>query len=141
MPETASRPAPDRVFAIVHAMLVVGVAVILIVLGVVRSVVALEPMSDLVPIFRLVALGVLVAGYLVMRVLRAGIPALGSGDSSAWWTEHGRRALMLWVVAEGIAVAGAVLWLVTGDALLLVGVSGVAFALVLMNRPGRLVEG
>jgi hypothetical protein len=131
----------DRMFAILHTVLVAGVAMILVAFGIVRSVVTLDPMSGLVPTFRIVAVALLVGGYLVMRVLRAGIPPLGSdGDRTAWWTEYGRRALMLWVVAEGVAMAGGVFWFLTGDWVVLAGVAGVALGLMVMNRPARLVE-
>lgn len=142
MPEVSPPKAPDRVFTILNTMLIVGVVITLVVLAVVRSVVPFDPMGDLVPIFRAAGLCLLVAGYLLIRMVRGGIPPLRvDADRTSWWAEYGRRALTLWVLAEGIAMVGGVFWFLTGDVVLLVVVSGVALALLVMNRPGRLVEG
>jgi hypothetical protein len=142
MPETVGPQHPDRVFPLLHKILLIGVITTVVVFGIVRTVVALTPMADLVPVLRVAALAVLVGGYLVMRIVRRAIPPLDpGGNPAAWWGEHGRRALILWVVAEGVTMVGAVFWFLTNDVVVLVGVAGVALALLVMNRPSRLMEG
>jgi hypothetical protein len=49
------------------------------------------------------------------------------------------RAMVVWAVAEGAALAGAMFWLLTGDFVILAVVTGVALVLLAANRPGALM--
>lgn len=138
-------PAQPVVLAsprLLHAMLVAGVVIIMVVLGVVRAASALDPLTSLIPYFRLAAMGVLIASYVVMRILRLRIePRRATEDRRHWWQRHLTTALAVWALAEGAAMVGAVFWFLTGDTIILVGVAGLALTLLVMNRPGRLEEG
>ena len=134
--------APERVFPILHRTLVFGVALTVVVLGVVRTRVALDPPADLTPLIRLMALVLLVGGYLAMRVVRARITPFGAGtDRSTWWVQESGKVVLVWAIAEGVAMTGAICWFLTGDLVILIGVVGAALAVLVMNRPGRLLEG
>lgn len=133
---------PERVFPMLHRILVFGVALTVVVLGVVRTTVSLDPPADLTPLLRLAALALLVGGYVMMRVVRARITPLGAGaDRRSWWVQESGKIVLVWAIAEGIAMTGAICWFLTGDLVMLIGVVGAALAVLVMNRPGRLMEG
>lgn len=140
MTQPTSVPTPERTFSLLHIIMVAGVATLVLILAIVRSMVPYDPMTDLVPVLRIVAGVLLVAAYVVMRVFRADIvPLVPGGDRRAWWRQQGTKALIIWVLAEGAAMIGTVFWFITGDLALLVGVAGVALVLLVMNRPAKLM--
>ncbi len=93
-------------------------------------------------IFRVVAALELGLAVVVAQVMKTRIARLDpSGDRDAWWMSHAGRVLIVWAMIEGSAVLGAVFWFLTGDGVILAGVSAVALALLVMNRPARLQAG
>ena len=90
-------------------------------------------------IFWVVGIAVTAGHLMVMRVIRGRIPEYTrSMDRAEWWRAALPSAVLIWGVAEGMALIGAVLWFVTGDAALLFLVAVGVFAL-LWNRPGSLI--
>ncbi len=75
-----------------------------------------------------------------IRAVKSGMSVAGpETDRDAWWRANVQRALVVWALAEGSALVGAALWLLTGDLAVLAGVCGAALAVLALNRPGRLL--
>ncbi len=126
---------------VVHGALVMGVIVIAVTLGAVRAVAA-PPIDGQVWLFRLVAFTALIIALVLIRLVRLRIaPVATGGDDEAWWRRHSPLVLLLWMAAEGTAFLGAVLWFVSDDAVILIVVTTVSLALLIANRPSRLVSG
>ncbi len=126
---------------LVHGSLVGGVAVIMTALAFVREVAAPAARPDLLPVFRAVAFAELAVAIVVARVLWARIPSRARAtDEAAWWRDAAGPAVVVWSLAEGSALLGGVLWFLTGDPWILIGVTGVALAILVASRPGRLAE-
>lgn len=118
-----------------------GIVLIVIVFTLVRQVAEIAFDPALVPVFRIVTAAVLVGALFTAGLLWSRIPALRDWpDQAAWWREQAGRAVVVWALAEGAAMMGGVVWFLTGDPLILVGVTGAALAMLVMYRPGRLAE-
>jgi hypothetical protein len=140
-----SRPvlqaSPYRAAQIVHFGLVLGVVMIALVFAVVRPALGIEPMGQLTTVLRIVAVLLLFATVVVMRLVRSRIePIRSRDDQEAWWLATLPKAIVVWATADGAATAGAVFWLLTGDYMILAVVTGVALALLVMHRPAVLEE-
>jgi len=106
-----------------------------------RGVMSPSPDLPLLPI-RVVGLVLLVFGFLAVGILSGGIPPLGTGaDESEWWSANSTRAVGTWAMAEGLAILGAVFWVLTGDTILYVGLVAGGFVLLFLNRPQRMMKG
>ena len=120
--------------------MVTGVGLMVVVFQFLRQVIDQEPYQDLVLVFRIVALAELVIAVILIRMVRRRMEpfALG-GDEVAWWRAHMAQAIIVWALAEGAVLLGAIFWLLTGDLVLLAGVAAVALALLVMNHPRALM--
>lgn len=119
-----------------------GVIVIVITLGAVRTIAPPPAIEGPVWVFRIVAFVELIAALILIRWVRLRMAPLATGhDEDAWWKRHSAFVIVLWTAAEGTAFLGALLWFVSDDALILIVVTTVSLALLIANRPGRLVSG
>ena len=126
---------------LVHFGLVLGVVMIVLVFNVVRPALGLEPSSELTTVFRIVAVLLLFLTVVLMRLVKGQIEPIRSSDErDAWWGANLPKAIVVWALADGAAMAGAVFWLLTGDWVILAVVTGVALALLVMHRPAVLME-
>jgi hypothetical protein len=127
---------------VLHAALAAGVVLTLAAVAVVRQVTAFQGIPLPLSALRLAAFVAAVVALGVSRALRTVLPApRGTADVAEWWRRHGRRVLVLWAVAEGTATIGAALWLLSGDAVVLVVASGVGLLLLLTGRPASFESG
>ena len=125
-----------RAAQLVHFGLVLGIAMIVLVFSVVRPVLGVEQMDDLTTVFRLVAILLLFLTVILMRLFRSRIEPIRSRDErDAWWRANLPKVIIVWALADGAAMVGAVFWLLTGDYVILAVVTGVALALLVMHRP------
>ena len=121
---------------VLHAALVAGVVLTLAALTLARPLTAFEGVPLPLATLRLVAFATAVVLLGVSRVLRMRLPASdGEKGLPGWWEAHGRQVLVLWALAEGTATIGAVLWFLSGDAVVLAIASGVGLLLLLTWRP------
>jgi hypothetical protein len=105
----------ERSARIVHAGMLGGVAIMILVITALRTTLSLDPFDQLTTVFRGVAVGVLVLAVFVMRTVRSSMELIEPrGDRDAWWRANMARAMVVWAVAEGAALAGAMFWLLTG---------------------------
>jgi hypothetical protein len=131
----------QRVARVLYAALVTSllvVTLVLLVLGLRPE--ALEPATEgLRLVLRGAVLAVLVAGALTVRVVRSGLkPRRIGSDPDEWWAANGERAVVVWGLAEGIGIFGAVVYVVSGDLLVLLAPFVLAFILLLTSGPQRL---
>jgi hypothetical protein len=131
-----------RVARVLHVAFVIGVAAVFIVFGFVRDLTGFES-PVLPPLFVRLGAAVLAGGALIAyRVLRAALPPPGSADDAdGWWAAHVARVILVWGVADGLALAGAVLWFLTGDFVTLIIAGGAGLFLLAVTHPGRLTRG
>jgi hypothetical protein len=119
------------------AVLTVGILTVLGAAGIVSPIPGL-PLT----VVRVVGLVLLVVVFTVTGMLSGSIPPRQSGeDERAWWQANSQRAVGTWAMAEGLAVVGGVLYLLTSDLVPLVGLGGGGFLILLLNRPLRMMEG
>jgi hypothetical protein len=120
----------------VHFGLVLGIGMIVLVFSFMRPALGVEQMDELTTVFRLVAIALLFVTVLAMRLTRSRIEPIRSRDErDAWWQANLPKVIVVWALADGAAMVGAVFWLLTGDYVILAVVTGVALALLLMHRP------
>lgn len=129
-----------RTATLIHVAMVTGVVLIIVVFVFLRQAIELDPYRDLVLVFRIVALAELVFAAIFIRVVRHRMaPFEPGGDEVVWWRTHLGQAVIVWALAEGAALLGAIFWFLTADVALLVGVAGVALALLVLNHPRALL--
>ena len=120
--------------------MVFAVALMVLVIAGLRPALGFESMGQLTIVFRVAAVGVLLLSVMAMRIVRGSMDPVGHReDRDAWWRANFPRAIVVWALAEGSALAGAVFWVVTGDFAILAAVTGVSLALMVWNRPGVLM--
>ena len=140
MPREPQLQLTERSARIVHRLLVLGVALMVLVIAGLRPAFGFESMGQLTTVFRVAAVGVLLLSVIAMRIVRGSMDPVGQGDDrDGWWRANFPRAIVVWALAEGSALAGAVFWVVTGDFVILAAVTGVSLALLVWNRPGVLM--
>ena len=140
MPADPQLQLTERSARVVHKLMVFAVALMVLVIAGLRPAFGFESMGQLTIVFRVVAVGVLLLSMIAMRVVRGSMNPVGRGDDrDAWWRANFPRAIVVWALAEGSALAGAVFWVVTGDFAILAAVTGVSLALLVWNRPGVLM--
>ena len=126
---------------VIHTAMVAGVVMIVVMFAVVRQVSQPEPLTALLWVLRLIALANVVGVMVLARIFRSQLGQVDAADSEdAWWRANSIPALVVWALAEGAAFLGAVFWLLTGDMLILVGVSAVSLMVLVANRPAALAE-
>lgn len=141
MTQPVLQPSPYRAAQVVHFGMVLGVVIIVLVFTVMRPALAVERMGELTTVFRIVALLALFLTVIVMRLVKAQIePIRSRDDRDAWWQAVLPKAIVVWALADGAAMLGAVFWLLTGDYLILAVVTGVALAMLVLHRPAVLME-
>lgn len=129
----------QRVARVVHLALIGGVVTTFLVLTVIRDLSA--PTSAVLPLpfVRVGALVLAGAAVTAYRVLRGLLPPVRTGeDADGWWAGNGGRAIVLWAVADGLAMVGAVSWFLTGDFLTLTVAGGIGLLLMVLASPGKL---
>jgi hypothetical protein len=123
----------------IFAGAVIGVGA-LTVLGA-RGIVSTMEGLPFLPI-RIFGLVLLVSGFLAIGMLSGGIPPRSpDADPLVWWKANSVRAVSTWAAAEGMAIAGGVFWLLSGDVILYGCLVGGGLVLLLLNRPQRMMEG
>jgi len=126
---------------VIHTAMVAGVVMIVVMFAVVRQVSQPEPLTALLWVLRLIALANVVGVMVLARIFRSQLGRLETADNEdAWWRANSIPVLVVWALAEGAAFLGAVFWLLTGDMLILVGVSAVSLMVLVANRPAALAE-
>ena len=120
---------------VLHTALFGGVFVMAVVFTFVRTLVDVELEGSVLIAIRYAGLGLLLVAGIVIFKLRARIPTYQPDqERDAWWAAHGQLVLLQWMLAEGTATVGAVLWFLTGDVALLV-VLAAAAVLLFRLRP------
>jgi hypothetical protein len=127
---------------VLHAVLTGSTAVTGALLAALRGAVPIGPLSDTVgTVLRAVILALVLGATVGLRVLKGTMPApAGEKEVNAWWRAHQGRAVALWALAEGVGVAGAALYFVSGDPILLAVPMAWAIGMLLWYSPGRLLE-
>jgi hypothetical protein len=139
MPQEPQLQLTERSAGVVHKLLVVAVVMMVLVIAALRPAFGFESAGQLTTVFRVAAVGVLLVSVFAMRVVRSGMAPVGrSDDRDAWWRANFPRAIVVWALAEGSALAGTVFWVVTGDFVILAVVTGVSLALMVLSRPAAL---
>ncbi len=77
---------------------------------------------------------------LVVTFVGRGLPRFTGGDPEVWWRANAPRVLVLWGAAEGAAIVGVVLWMLSGDHLLFALVAVPAIAVLGTHGPSQLLE-
>jgi hypothetical protein len=125
---------------IIHASLMAGVTLFLVVTAWVHRVTEPAPLPVAGLLLRGVGLGVLAAGLLGLRLLPGPDPAPAPGQTTdQWWVTSQSRLIVRWAVVEGGCLVNAVLWYISRDRVsLAAAVAGLAVLLAL--RPSRYLE-
>ncbi len=126
--------------SVVHFAMVMAMAAIAATCWVWRDSVVIDIPQAVSRVFRYLALAELIVGGLVISRLRANIPPIAPFDDvAAWWATNGTQVLTTWVLACGVGVTGAGLWLLTDDVVVLVTVVPASIVMLLRLAPRRWV--
>ncbi len=140
MDHQATPQLSARAASIIHVALLGAILSTVIVLGSVRSLVSFVLLDRAVLLIRLIGGVALVASLVfVWLVRRAVIPHQQGQDRDTWWAVNGGRVLMIWALADVVAMCGTVFWFLTGDPVLL-ALTVFGSLLLMLNRPGRLID-
>ena len=133
MSQQKSPPISERAARLVHTGLLAAVVVMVAVLAAITGQLAVP--DEFATVLRYAGLAQLLVIGIVIYQIRAHIPTLVEGDDpDGWWAANGRRVIALWLLAEGTATLGAVMWALTADYVLLL-VVGAAVVLLFRLRP------
>jgi len=133
-------PLSPKTAFVVHFAMVMTIAAMAAVCWVVRDSVTIHVGTVASRVLRYFALTELVAVGLIVSRLRSGIPLIGPTDDLAeWWVTNGTRVLVTWVLAYGVGVTGAALWLLTDDVVILAAVVLASVVLLMRLAPMRWV--
>ncbi len=92
--------------------------------------------------FRIVGLALLIVGFTVGGMMSGGIkPKSADEDATTWWQTNSQKAVLVWMIGEGLAVIAGVSWILVADMLLLVALSVGGLMLLFLNRPQRMIGG
>ena len=129
--------------AIVFLAVALGAVTALVILAALGTVGIVEPIPNLpLTVMRLIGLVLLVSGFTVAGLLSGSISPRQIGqDDVAWWRANSAKAVVTWAMAEGLAIIGGVLFMLTGDLVLLAGLGIGGLVILGLNRPGRMMEG
>lgn len=135
-------PSGARTARILHTAIVVAAVSAILVLVAVRGSGVVAP--DLPPhdrnLPRALVLTVLATATFVLRRVYASLPPF-AGPPEQWWSVSLGRAVVLWALADGLGLLGAVGYLLTGDLLVLALAVVWAGAMFVRYAPGRLTNG
>lgn len=89
---------------------------------------------------RFVAIALLIAQAVVVRVVRNRIEALLPEESEeAWWSAYLSPCLVIWGLGVSLAIVGSGFFFLTGDWMVL-GVAGGGLVLLFLSNPTRLMS-
>jgi len=129
-----------RVVKIIHAALMAGVILFLLVAAVMRRRGGAVAAGQLGPVLTYVGLGVLAGALVLVRILPRPDPAPAPGQAAdQWWTASQSRLIVLWAVTEGACLLNAMVWFIT-QARVSLGAAALALAVLFVLRPGRYLE-
>lgn len=135
-------PSPVRTARVVHGALFAGTAVAIVTLATLRSTTAAPPVvssEGAVMLMRALVLTLAAGGTVGLRVVRQALPpALAAAGADEWWRTNLGRVVALWAFPDGVGVAGAVAYFVSGDGLVFALAAGWAVAMFVLYAPGRL---
>jgi hypothetical protein len=135
-------PSAARTARILHGALFAGTVVALVVLASLRTAAAVPPVSlpeGGVVLIRALVLTLAAGGTLGLRVVRRTLPDPPAPRAlDEWWTANLGKAMTLWVFPDGVGVAGAVAYFLSGDGLVFALAAGWALAMFVVYAPGRL---
>lgn len=139
------RPAglpPATTARVLHAALFAGTAVAVVTLATLRSTAEIPPLAlseGAVTLIRALVLTLAAAGTVGLRIVRHALPPVPrAGDADGWWRANLGRAVTLWAFPDGVGLAGAVAYFLSGDALTFALAVGWALAMFVVYAPGRL---
>lgn len=138
----APSPVPELQASprIVHTALFAGALFMAPLTVLLRLVFPVIDLPNAVAALRVSALVIMVGQAVVVRMLRNRIAPLSpGGDENAWWNAHLVSAMAIWGLGEGVALLGSAFFFLAGDVVMLAMIGGGLF-LLLMSRPGRLME-
>jgi hypothetical protein len=141
---TLERAGPSRALTarVLHAALFAGTAVALVTLATLRSTADAPPTmpgEGAATLLRALVLTLAAGGTIGLRVVRQALPpAPRAGGTDDWWHANLGRAVALWAFPDGVGIAGAVAYFLTGDGLVFALAAGWALAMFVMYAPGRL---
>ena len=141
-PAGSTAPSAALTARVIYGALFAGTLVATIVLVAVRSnmdsgMPALGPTAR--TLLRALVLTVAAGGTIGLRVIRGALPpAPASGAADAWWQANLGRAVTLWAFPDGVGIAGAVAFFLSGDVLVLALAAGWALAMFVTYAPHRL---
>ena len=139
MDHEATPQLSARTGSIIHVALIGAILSTVIVLGSVRSLISFALLDEAELLIRLIGGVVLVASLVLVRLVRSGvIPRQQGQDRNSWWAANGGRVLVIWALADAVAMCGTVFWFLTGDPVLL-ALTVFGSLLLMLNRPGRLM--
>ena len=125
---------------IIHASLMAGVVLFLLVTAWLHRVTASAGVSVGGPRLTAVGLAILAAGVISLRLLPGPDPVPAPGQATdQWWMTTQARLIVRWAVVDGGCLVNAVLWYLSRDRVsLLAAIAGLAILFAL--RPSRYLE-
>lgn len=132
-------PSAARTALTIYLSMIGAVAIALVMSVSLRAAHVFPPGGDS-PVFGSLPLAVAAGAVLVFVTLRRRLPERRSGQSEDdWWRANLGVALTLWASAEGAALVGAVLHLVTGNPTALAA-TALGLALLAFSTPSSLAN-
>lgn len=131
--------AHRRVATMVHGALTLSVITFGAIVVLVLPERAVAPASDALRLFRIVAIALAAGALVAVNALRQRVTPPGVGADLATWQTAFGRAVVVWGIAEGVAMVGCVFWLLVHDPVLLLPF-GVGLVLLVWTRPAVLLE-
>src|SRR6266700_1539274 len=120
-----------RVVKIIHAALMAGVILFLLVAAVLRQRGGAVAAGQFGPVLTYVGLGVLAGAFVLVRPDPAPAPGQAADQ---WWTASQSRLIVLWAVTEGACLVNAMVWFIT-QARVSLGAAALALAVLFVLRP------
>lgn len=127
---------------ILHLAFAAGAMLGVVAIAVVGSLGIVTPIPDLprTPM-RAIGLVLMVGGFVATGALSGGVgPRRKDQSEMSWWRANSTRATATWALSEGLAIIGAVFWLLTRDIIVFVCLVGGGIGLLIFNRPGKMME-
>ena len=126
-----------RVIRIIHASLMAGIIVLLLVSVWAHRATPPPVESDSFTTLRYAGLALLAATLVALRLLPRPDPAPAPGQGAdQWWVASQGRLIAMWATMEGAALFNAVVWFMTRDPTPLEA-AAVALVMLFLLRPGR----